>query len=151
LAFTGCSSQSTTATTTNGSISITVSLSRQVYLKIKDEAVWKSIIIGEGSIHPLPPPFESEYYVDSNTDIDPSVTRGYDPDKIENLDGAGEVQCRPDTVHFGHFDSGRLRVKDYLILQIGPLKSTDDAKLPFSALRMSVPVLMVSDSYSESG
>ena len=97
----------------SASISITISLSRQVYVKIKDEAVWKSVVIGQGRVHPLPPPFDSEYINLTSTQSGTTGTaeeRDYDPERIENLDGAGEVECRPD-IHFGHFDSGRLRVK----------------------------------------
>lgn len=53
----------------------------------------------------IPPPFDSEHVT-----ADPSIAREYDPERIENLDGAGEVQCRPG-IQFGNFDSGRLRVK----------------------------------------
>ncbi|KAE9406220.1 hypothetical protein BT96DRAFT_267038 [Gymnopus androsaceus JB14] len=107
-ATSGPNPKSTTASASvsgSGSISITISLSRQVYVKIKDEAVWKSVVIGQGRIHPLPPPFDSEYINLTSTQSGTTGTveeREYDPERIENLDGAGEVECRPD-IHFGHF------------------------------------------------
>ncbi|KAF9070773.1 hypothetical protein BDP27DRAFT_1419555 [Rhodocollybia butyracea] len=40
-------------------ISLRVTLNRQVCVEIKDQVVWKHFGIGEGRVHPLPPPFES--------------------------------------------------------------------------------------------
>lgn len=77
-------------------------------VEVKEQVVWKSYIIGEGRIHPIPPPFDSEFY--DGTFV-PSPADADDPERIENLDGAGEIRCRSD-VDIGHFEmKGKVQVK----------------------------------------
>lgn len=101
-------------------------------------------MIGQGRVHPLPPPFDSEYINLTSTQSGTTGTveeREYDPERIENLDGAGEVECRPD-IHFGHFDSGRLRVKVLytilIIIEVEASANLDITGLPDTSNRISV-------------
>ncbi|KIK68976.1 hypothetical protein GYMLUDRAFT_629398 [Collybiopsis luxurians FD-317 M1] len=105
--------------------------------RVKEQTVWKSFVIGEGRVHPLPPPFESVM-----EDAKPCVC----PSKMGSLDGAGDIKCFAD-VGYGHFDAGR--VKEFLVLEITPLKPRDNVRSPFLPLRIAVPIIIVSESFSD--
>ncbi|KAH7877993.1 hypothetical protein F5879DRAFT_997125 [Lentinula edodes] len=122
-----------------------VTLIRQVCVEVKDQAVWKSFSIGKGIIHPIPPPFELAVLADDAFLPPHSADH---TEKIVNLDAAGEIQCQPD-VDIGHFNGGKVQVKDFLVLQIAPFKKSDNARSPFFPLKMPVPVFIVTDSWSE--
>lgn len=88
-------------------ISLSVTLNRQVCVEVKSQVVWKSSVIGEGRVFPLPPPFES---VTEN--LKPSASsslRSTELDKMGFLDGAGDIKCSPD-VKFGKFNAGKIKI-----------------------------------------
>lgn len=111
----------------NNLISLSVTLHRQVRIEVKEQVVWKSFIIGEGRIHPIPPPFDAEYYAGSERSFVPSPAAEDDPERIENLDGAGRICCHSD-IEVGHFNvQGRVQVKVRLST-VGPF--TNIAQIP---------------------
>ncbi|KAF9073477.1 hypothetical protein BDP27DRAFT_280109 [Rhodocollybia butyracea] len=124
-------------------ISLRVTLNRQVCVEIKDQVVWKHFAIGEGRVHPLPPPFESvvadeEHQVSSSQSS--SETMGF-------LDGAGDIKCSAD-VKYGDFNVGKVQIKDFLVLQISPEKPSDHNRSPFLPLKIAAPVQLVSESWN---
>ncbi|KAE9408654.1 hypothetical protein BT96DRAFT_667104 [Gymnopus androsaceus JB14] len=117
----------------NNFISLSVTLTRQVCVEIKDQAVWKSTVIGEGRVYPLPPPFESG----------DSLSSGFmESDKMGFLDGTGDIKCYPD-VEIGKFNAGKVKVDDFLVLQIGPDRLSDKLRSPFFPLQIAVPISLV--------
>ncbi|KAJ3865562.1 hypothetical protein EV359DRAFT_80395 [Lentinula novae-zelandiae] len=103
-----------------------VTLIRQVCVDVKDQAL---AVLADDAF--LPPHSQVDH-----------------TEKIVNLDAAGEIQCQPD-VDIGHFNGGKVQVKDFLVLQIAPFKKSDNARSPFFPLKMPVPVFIVTDSWSE--
>lgn len=75
---------------------MTVSLRRQVRAEMKGQAVWKSSLIGSGTITALPPSIE----------IDPCLSQ---TSQEMTLDWEGKVQSRDD-IRVGHFDAGKISV-----------------------------------------
>ncbi|KAJ3922887.1 hypothetical protein F5877DRAFT_32829 [Lentinula edodes] len=106
-------------------LSLNVTLNRQVCVDVRNQAVWRNFVIGEGRVHPLPPHFE------------PDRRTGY-------LDVVGDIKCSPEVEH-GSFDVGR----DFLLLQIAPVIPSDNAKSPFFPLKIAIPISLVSESWSE--
>ncbi|KAF5388842.1 hypothetical protein D9757_005605 [Collybiopsis confluens] len=125
---------------TNHFIALRVSLIRQVCVEVRDQTVWKSFTIGEGRVHPLPPPFESV--------IQDSKGGSSSSSRIASLDGAGDIKCFSEVDH-GYFDAGRVKVQDYLVLETAPLKPSDSSRSPFFPLKIPVPICIVSESWSE--
>ncbi|KAJ4483729.1 hypothetical protein J3R30DRAFT_1823005 [Lentinula aciculospora] len=130
-------------------ISLTVTLNRQVCVDIKDQTVWKNFVIGEGRVHLLPPPFESVRKAEAAcSSCNYNANSGHDLDSVGFLDGAGDIKCSPEVEH-GHFDVGRVQVKDFIVLQIAPVHSSDNSRSPFFPLKIAVPIFLVSESWSE--
>lgn len=63
---------------------------------MKSQAVWKSSLIGSGTLTALPPSME----------IDPCLSQS---SQEMTLDWEGHVQCRDD-IRVGHFDAGKIAV-----------------------------------------
>lgn len=133
-------------------LTMSVSLCRQVRVEVKGQAVWKSSIIGSGTLTALPPSVE----------LDPRLSHSAHE---MALDWEGEIRCRDD-IRVGHFDAGKIamsvrvlipyminmqgannyfRCQDFLVFSVVP-KPTMGA---FNSLRMIVPILLVTDTWVE--
>jgi hypothetical protein len=111
----------------NLTLTMDVSLRRQVKAEVKGQAVWKSSLIGSGTLTALPPSIE----------IDPCESNPQE----SSLDWEGEIQCR-DEIRVGHFNAGDIAVMDFLVFSILP-KSHQAA---FNSMRIVVPVSLVTDT-----
>ncbi|KAE9389391.1 hypothetical protein BT96DRAFT_890101 [Gymnopus androsaceus JB14] len=116
----------------NLTLTMTVSLRRQVRAEMKSQAVWKSSLIGSGTLTALPPSME----------IDPCLSQS---SQEMTLDWEGHVQCRDD-IRVGHFDAGKIAVADFLVFSV--LSKPNQAA--FNSLRIVVPVSLVTDTWVES-
>ncbi|KAF8823180.1 hypothetical protein HHX47_DHR10000253 [Lentinula edodes] len=112
-------------------LTMSVSLCRQVRVEVKGQAVWKSSIIGSGTLTALPPSVE----------LDPRLSHSAHE---MALDWEGEIRCRDD-IRVGHFDAGKIAMSDFLVFSVVP-KPTMGA---FNSLRMIVPILLVTDTWVE--
>ncbi|KAJ3731370.1 hypothetical protein DFJ43DRAFT_1079887 [Lentinula guzmanii] len=108
-----------------------VSLCRQVRVEVKGQAVWKSSIIGNGTLTALPP----------SIDLIPNLSH---PTQEMALDWEGEIRCRDD-IRVGHFDAGKIATSDFLVFSISSKPNFG----AFNALRMIVPISLVTDTWVE--
>ncbi|KAJ3800242.1 hypothetical protein GGU11DRAFT_424738 [Lentinula aff. detonsa] len=129
-------------------ISLTVTLNRQVCVDVKDQAVWRNFVIGEGRVHPNPPSFKSVARKSESASQDMLGSGNGTDDKMGFLDGPGDIRCSPEVEH-GSFDIGKMKVQDFLVLQIAPVNSSDNSRSPFFPLKIAIPISLVSESWSE--
>lgn len=104
--------------------SISVTMHRQVVVKIQGRKSWQNQQIGVGAMRPIPPP--------------PSHC---DHDEEKSIDWGGEVKCKP-TVKVGGFTASGVSVKDYILFSLEPPSNS-----PFLPARGHVPILLTTDSW----
>ncbi|KIK57791.1 hypothetical protein GYMLUDRAFT_86670 [Collybiopsis luxurians FD-317 M1] len=114
-------------------LNMSVSLRRQVWAELKGQSVWKSSLIGTGTLTALPPS------ITLDSDLSNRVQ-----DSEMTLDWESEVQCRED-VRVGHFDAGKISITDFLVFSIAS-KPNQGA---FNALQIIVPISLVTDTWVE--
>ncbi|KAK7449658.1 hypothetical protein VKT23_013132 [Stygiomarasmius scandens] len=116
-------------------MTMSVTVHRQVSVRVNDQLAWQNSVIGKGTIRAVPPPFDSSFVSDSNLDVDSE----------EYLDWEGEIKIH-DNVKVGQFDAGGVSVRDFIIFSIAGLSNyvTD-----FTALRNAVPIALVTDTWTE--
>ncbi|KAM6494077.1 hypothetical protein JOM56_010438 [Amanita muscaria] len=131
--------------------SVRVQILRQVVVMDDGRKVWRNSNIGEGVVHPLPPPLYRDRCLGT---------------REESLDWEGFVKCNDD-VKVGSLSTGlfhvhvrvsslvwtrkRLRLsilQHFLSLTLTP---PDVRRSPFQVLNIHVPVRLVTDSYQEFG
>ncbi|KAF5364638.1 hypothetical protein D9758_005552 [Tetrapyrgos nigripes] len=123
--------------TDSSAMMLSVTVHRQVAIKLYDEVAWQNLVIGKGKIRASPPPFDSA-----------GVDLGVDHDKdVEgSLDWEGEIEVNED-VQVGQFDAGNVSIRDFIILSIaGQRESLTD----FIPIHSAIPITLVTDRWSES-
>jgi hypothetical protein len=115
--------------------SIHVILLRQVFAMIRGANSYSDLILGEGTIWPIPPDL---------TSCGATITSLSSQSSEGNIDWDGEVRCRDD-VTVGGFHAANVRVKDSIVLTISPQTLTS----PLLLLKVTVPVRLVTDSFSD--
>ncbi|KAJ3767559.1 hypothetical protein FB446DRAFT_696162 [Lentinula raphanica] len=129
-------------------LTMSVSLCRQVRVEVKGQTVWKSSIIGSGTVRPLPPSIELDELDDC--DYRDLVVKKSEEGKEQgreqemSLDWEGEVRCRDD-VRVGHFDVGKMAASDFFVFSVSARNNCG----AFNSLRMIVPISLVTDSWVE--
>ncbi|THU98215.1 hypothetical protein K435DRAFT_856854 [Dendrothele bispora CBS 962.96] len=112
---------------------MSVLILREVYVEVNRQVVYKHCVVGRGELRAIPPRCDSSSCNDSD-------------DREEALDWEGEVKCN-DCVKVGHFDAGKVAVKEFLVFSIQaglPMQSTD-----FLSLRNAVPISLVTDTWND--
>ncbi|KAJ4469264.1 hypothetical protein J3R30DRAFT_3409741 [Lentinula aciculospora] len=122
---------SSSSTWSRSALTMSVSLCRQVRVDVKGQAVWKSSIIGNGTLTALPPSIE----------LEPSLSLS---SQEMSLDWEGEIRCRND-IRVGHFDAGKIAASDFVVFSITPRPNSGS----FNSLRMIVPISLVTDTWVE--
>ncbi|KAJ7108749.1 hypothetical protein C8R44DRAFT_296627 [Mycena epipterygia] len=85
-----------------GDFPIQVYILRRITMRVSDRNARRSIVLGEGTLRPLPPPFHEGASLDAQT-----------------LNWEGEVRCA-DSATVGSFNAGLVAVKDYIVAEISP-------------------------------
>jgi hypothetical protein len=116
----------------------------------KSVASWRNTVLGEGTISPVPPSFSS-----CSCDSGPGC-------RERHVDWEGEVRCRDD-INVGGFEVMHVNVKvrficvdvhdylkypskDFITLSLAPPR---DRPSPLLDLNISVPIKLVTDSFSD--
>jgi len=81
-------------------MTMSVTVHRQVSVRVNDQLAWQNSVIGKGTIRAVPPPFDSSFASNSNLDVDSE----------ECLDWEGEIKIH-DNVKVGQFDAGGVSVR----------------------------------------
>ncbi|PFH53411.1 hypothetical protein AMATHDRAFT_137845 [Amanita thiersii Skay4041] len=110
---------------------VRIQLLRQAVVQMRGQKVWRNSEIGNGVAYPLPPPVVYE-----------STDR-----REECLDWTGHVRCN-DGVAVGGLHTDLVQVKDFISLTLIPPDLRTSA---FPELRITVPVRIVSDAYTDFG
>jgi len=112
---------------------IRVYLVRQVLISMKNATSWRNTVLGDGTIWPVPPAFFS-----CSCDAIAGCQE-------RHVDWEGEVRCR-EGVNVGGFEAVNVQVKDYITLSMAPPR---DRPSPLLDLNISVPIKLVTDSFSD--
>jgi len=130
---------------------IRVYLLRQIAVTVKGSSAWRNKVIGEGTIWPMPP---------EHTSCCSSETSGC---REDHVDWEGEVRCNDD-ITAGSFDVANVNVKvrtsvrllepenltlclqDFIALSLSPPNKQTS---PLLDLQISVPIRLVTDSFTE--
>ncbi|KIJ62554.1 hypothetical protein HYDPIDRAFT_93958 [Hydnomerulius pinastri MD-312] len=115
-----------------GGVAIRVYLLRQTGIKIHDQIVSISRVLGEAKVEPS----QSRHSM---------FQRGPLGDALDSLDWDGEVRCSEDTTVASFFTS-QLYVKDFIALSIVPRKPLQSTLL---ALKHCHPIRLVTDPWSD--
>lgn len=114
----------------NLTLTMSVSLRRQVRVDVKSQSVRKGSLIGTGTLNAVAPPIELDLTLHSLQEM--------------TLDWEGTVRCRPE-ICVGHFDARNLSATDFLMFSIQP-KTTHRV---FDPLQIIVPISLVTDTWVE--
>ncbi|KIK69538.1 hypothetical protein GYMLUDRAFT_79671 [Collybiopsis luxurians FD-317 M1] len=112
-------------------LTVSVSLRRQVRVDVKGQSVWKTSLIGSGTLTALPPSIDLDSSLDSSS-------------QEMSLDWEGHIQCREE-IHVGHFDAGKISTIDFLVFSI----TSKPNQAAFRSLHMIIPVNLVTDTWVE--
>ncbi|KAJ7783319.1 hypothetical protein B0H16DRAFT_1496317 [Mycena metata] len=108
---------------------VRVYVARQVYIEVHGKSSWRTIVVGEGALRPLPP----TAYTD-------------DADAREvSVDWEGEVRCKDD-VTCASFSANHLVVKDFIIFALTPANVRSSPLLP---IQHAHPIRLVTDGWTE--
>ncbi|KAJ3509157.1 hypothetical protein NLJ89_g5366 [Agrocybe chaxingu] len=111
---------------------IRVYLLRQVSVSMKGTSAWRNMILGEGTLAPIPPDLSSCC----------SLTRQC---REGHVDWEGEVSCRDD-ITVGSFSAANVHVKDFIALSLTP---PDRRSSPLLDLQLTIPIRLVTDSWAD--
>ncbi|CAA7262973.1 unnamed protein product [Cyclocybe aegerita] len=111
---------------------IRVYLLRQVSVSMKGTSAWRNIVLGEGTLAPIPPDLSSCC----------SLTRQC---REGHVDWEGEVSCRDD-ITVGGFNAANVHVKDFIALSLTP---PDRRSSPLLDLQVTIPIRLVTDSWTD--
>ncbi|TFK44842.1 hypothetical protein BDQ12DRAFT_673669 [Crucibulum laeve] len=114
-----------------GDTVIRVYIARQVVLEMNSKRRFRTLVIGNAKLKPVPP----------------LVTKSQDTlssDEV-HIDWEGEVRCRSE-VSCGGFSVGGLIVKDFLVLSLTPSSPRSSPLLP---LQLAHPIKLVTDSWDD--
>jgi hypothetical protein len=111
---------------------IRVYLMRQIALEFRGQKAWRNVVLGEGTLSSVPPLATSCYCPVSST-------------REEHLDWEGELKCNEDVIA-ANFTIGKSTVKEFIIVSITPPL---EAKSLLHDMQVSIPVRLVTDSYTE--
>ncbi|KAF9483491.1 hypothetical protein BDN70DRAFT_873780 [Pholiota conissans] len=109
-----------------------INILRQTSVCMSASNAWKTAVLAEASMTPVPPDLMSWYSPDESS-------------QESHIDWEGELRMDSE-VTVGGFLAGNVQVKDFICLTLSPPRSSTQ---PFLELQLTVPVRFVSDSFSE--
>ncbi|KAJ7625269.1 hypothetical protein DFH06DRAFT_1304911 [Mycena polygramma] len=122
-----------------GHTPLRVYLTRMVSFEYRGKATWRVQRTGQGHFRPLPPTVDFDCDCHYDPACDPCDTC------VEVLDWDGEVKCDP-TVTVGGFQAAGITVKDFITLEIVPLKGVSSSLLK---IQHAIPIRFVTDTFNE--